>query len=105
MLHDVRERHPLAAGGMDMEDRVQADLPRELDASLLEKEAEARQLVEDALRRSEQGDHERCTRCGEPIGRARRRGVPFTAVCRACKDAEEKGMHPEVSPRPIPITP
>jgi DnaK suppressor protein len=106
MLHDVRERHPLEAapGGMDMEDRVQANLAREIDASLLEKQSEARQTVEDALRRSDRLDDGTCARCGEPIGRARLRAVPFTEVCRACKDAEEEGERSAAMPRSLRVT-
>jgi DnaK suppressor protein len=106
MLRDVRERHPFEAapGGMDSEDRVQADVAREIDARLLEQEADARQLVEDAIRRSDGGDDASCTRCGEPIGRARLRAVPFTDVCRACKDREEEEARSSASPRSILIT-
>jgi DnaK suppressor protein len=106
MLRDVRERHPLEAapGGMDGEDRVQADLAREMDARLLEKEATSRQLLEDALRRTDRGNDGSCTRCGDPIGEARLRAVPFTDLCRACKDREEQETRSAGSPRSVSIT-
>jgi DnaK suppressor protein len=88
-LHEVREGPLLETiGAIDAEDRIQAGLLREIDVSLLEREAEARARIEEALRRVGRGD-EACTRCGGSIGRARLRAVPFTDVCKACKEIEE----------------
>jgi DnaK suppressor protein len=88
-LHDVRERHPLeAAEATEAEERIQVDSSREIEASLLEREAEARRLIEDALRQATRSG-DLCSLCGEPIGEARLRAVPYTDLCRACKDREE----------------
>jgi DnaK suppressor protein len=94
-LRDVREGHPVqAAGATEAEEWVQADSSREVEASLLEKEAEERRLVEDALRRAARGDDAVCVRCGEPISPARLRAVPFADLCRACKDRDEEDAAP-----------
>jgi RNA polymerase-binding transcription factor DksA len=88
-LDNVREGPQLEADGTtDVEDRIQTGLLREIDVSLLEKEAQARARIEGALRRVGRGDP-RCTRCGGSIGRERLRAVPFTDVCKACKEKEE----------------
>jgi RNA polymerase-binding transcription factor DksA len=94
-LDNVREGPQLEANGAtDAEDRIQTGVLREIDVSLLEKEAEARARIEEALRRVGRSN-ERCTRCGGQIGRARLRAVPFTDVCRACKEKEESaGLGP-----------
>jgi RNA polymerase-binding transcription factor DksA len=103
-LHNVRESPQLeATGTTDEDDRTQTGLLREIDVSLLEKEAEARARIQEALRRVGSGD-EACTRCGGSIGRARLRAVPFTDVCRACKDKEESAG-PGVGRRTPLITP
>jgi RNA polymerase-binding transcription factor DksA len=89
-LHDVREGPGgEETGPTDAGDRIQSDLIREIDVSLLEKEAEARTTIGNALRRVERAADEVCSRCGGPIGRARLRAVPFTDVCTACKEKEE----------------
>jgi RNA polymerase-binding transcription factor DksA len=100
-LHDVRERHPLeAAEATEAEERIQVDSSREIEASLLEHEAESRRLIEDALRQAvRRGDL--CSRCGEPIGEARLRAVPFTDLCRACKDREEAASAPPARYTPL----
>jgi DnaK suppressor protein len=88
-LQNVREGPQLEADGTtDAEDPIQTGLLREIDVRLLEKEAEARTRIQEALRRVGRGD-KRCTRCGGSIGRARLRAVPFTDVCKACKEKEE----------------
>jgi len=90
MLRDVRESHPLAGHhtGSDPAERVQADLQHEVDVGVLVHEAEARARIQDALRRpaSRRGV---CARCGGAIGSARLRAVPFTDLCRRCKEREE----------------
>lgn len=89
-LHALREGpRDEEAGPTDVGDRVQSDLLREIDASLLEREGEAQTAIWDALRRVEGGSGEACSRCRGPIGRARLRAVPFTELCKACQEREE----------------
>jgi DnaK suppressor protein len=89
-LRDVREGSGLdETTPMDAGDRSQSDLLQEIGVSLLENEAEARASIGDALRRLERGAEEACARCGGPIGHARLQAVPFTDVCKACKEKEE----------------
>jgi RNA polymerase-binding protein DksA len=40
--------------------------------------------VTHALERLEQGDYERCERCGQPIGAERLRARPTTTLCISC---------------------
>jgi RNA polymerase-binding protein DksA len=66
---------------------VAADLTGQELALALER-AERRHLtrVERALRRLAAGRYGACEACGRPIGLARLRVLPWTALCRACVD-------------------
>jgi DnaK suppressor protein len=97
-LRDVRAGSGLEkTGPMDAGDRSQSDLLQEIDVSLLEKEAETRMNIGDALRRVERGAEDACARCGGPIGRVRLRALPFTDLCKACKEREEGARRAEAA--------
>jgi DnaK suppressor protein len=95
-LRDIRDGHPAGAfGASDAEDWIQGDVSQEMQARLLEQEALARARVREALLRAGRPDRMACTECGQPIGEARLRALPFADVCRACQEAREA----EVTPR------
>jgi DnaK suppressor protein len=47
------------------------------------------QLIDHALERMERGDYGECTRCGEPIGDARLKALPFAQQCIRCAEQGE----------------
>lgn len=57
--------------------------------------------VDDALLRMRDGTYGRCEECGQLIAPARLRALPFAALCRRCKEQEERGRPPGESARPI----
>ncbi len=46
--------------------------------------------IEEALRRIDDGEYGICEECGEPIGAARLKAMPFTVLCVRCQEAEEE---------------
>jgi DnaK suppressor protein len=89
-LREIRDGHPAGAfGASDAEDWTQGDVSQELEARLLEREAEARGRIREALLRGGRRDRIACAECGQPIGERRLLALPFTDVCRACQEARE----------------
>jgi RNA polymerase-binding transcription factor DksA len=102
-IHDVRTSHPLEADEpAEPEDRSQTSVSREIDVCLIEREAETLGQIQEALRRLARGHDRICSRCGGEIGRARLRALPFTDVCRACKERGE-AVTSEASWRGTPL--
>lgn len=54
---------------------------RQTDAKIL-------QAIEEALVRIEGGNYGLCRDCGEPIADARLNAIPWTRVCRGCKEKQ-----------------
>ncbi len=54
---------------------------RQTDAKIL-------QAIEEALARIEGGSYGLCRDCGEPIADARLNAIPWTRVCRGCKEKQ-----------------
>ncbi len=47
--------------------------------------------IEEALSRIEDGSYGKCVSCGQQIGLARLRALPYTRLCIDCKEKEEAG--------------
>jgi len=64
----------------------------EREKAFLLASAEGRLLMEinEALRRLYRGEFGVCEICGEPIARARLEAMPYTRLCLACKQKEER---------------
>ena len=45
-------------------------------------------LINRALQRLENGDYEKCSRCGEPVGTQRLQAIPYTEHCISCAEAD-----------------
>ncbi|ACX52373.1 transcriptional regulator, TraR/DksA family [Ammonifex degensii KC4] len=94
------ERLPLreAIGELSLADNHPADVGSELferakDLALREDALLKLQVIEDALRRLEEGTYGYCESCGAPIPRERLEAVPYTTLCHACKERQEaKGV-------------
>ena len=49
-------------------------------------------LVQDALRRTENGGFGNCVECGQPVEKKRLEAVPWARHCMACQKLQEKGL-------------
>lgn len=63
---------------------------RERDLSLEQNVKDMLAQVGEALKRLDNGDYGKCTRCGRPIDEARLRAIPYADLCISCKKEEER---------------
>ena len=79
-----------AAGGRqsDIVDQTNADAEPELQIHLHKSDARLLKAIEAALARIRQGTYGICAVCNEPITKARLEAVPWTHLCRECKERQ-----------------
>jgi DnaK suppressor protein len=89
MLADKAFRTPGAGGPMgDLADQANADAEAALHIQLHRSDAHLLRAIEDALARIRQGRYGECEICKLPISKPRLEAVPWTRLCRDCKDQE-----------------
>jgi len=86
---DAGARVP-AAGGMegDLIDQANADAEAELQIRLHQTDGRLLRAIDEALARIRKGTYGLCVVCRESISRARLEAVPWTRLCRECKERE-----------------
>ena len=86
---DAGARVP-AAGGWegDVIDQANADAEAELQISLHQTDGRLLRAIEEALARIRQGTFGLCEVCKQPISKARLEAVPWTRLCRDCKERQ-----------------
>ena len=72
----------------DIVDIANADAEVELQISVHQSNARLLRAIEDALARMRQGNYGVCTSCEKPISKARLEAVPWTHLCRECKEQQ-----------------
>ena len=86
---DARARVPAAGGwGGDVIARANADAEVELQIRLHQTDARLLRAIEEAFARIRQGTYGVCVVCKQPIAKARLEAVPWTRVCRECKERQ-----------------
>jgi DnaK suppressor protein len=92
----------LAAGGLsslhtsmenntrqgDLADQATGNNEVHIALKLRQTDAKILQAIEEALARIEKGTYGLCRDCGEPIAEVRLNAIPWTRVCRACKEKQ-----------------
>src|SRR5216684_1467143 len=83
-----------AAGGLegDLIDRANADAEAELQIRLHQTDARLLRAIEEALGRIRQGTFGVCQICKQPVSEARLEAVPWTRLCRECKELEHSTL-------------
>ena len=83
----------------DALDEVQLAAERELVTRNLERESKVLRDVHAALRRIEEGYYGTCLNCDEEIGVKRLKALPWTSLCIACQEQDDRnGYQPEWLP-------
>ena len=86
---DAQGRVP-AAGGLegDLIDQANADAEAELQIQLHRTDGRLLRAIEEALARIEKHTYGVCEVCKQSISRARLEAVPWTHLCRECKERQ-----------------
>src|SRR5438445_6686138 len=86
---DAGTRVP-AAGGLegDLIDQANADAEAELQIRLHQTDGRLARAIEEALDRIRKRTYGVCKSCGRPISKVRMTAVPWTRLCRECKERE-----------------
>ncbi len=79
-----------AAGGLegDLIDQANADAEAELQIRLHQTDSRLLRAIDEALARIREGIFGVCQVCKRPISKARLEAVPWTRLCRDCKERE-----------------
>jgi len=72
----------------DLIDQANADAEAELQITLHQTDSRLLRAIEEALGRIRQGKFGVCQVCKQPISNARLEAVPWTHLCRECKERE-----------------
>jgi RNA polymerase-binding protein DksA len=97
----VRKRSEiLSAGGIkplqndmnsrqgDLADQATGNNEVHIQLKLKQTDAKILQAIEEALVRIDKGSYGVCRDCGEPIASARLEAIPWTRVCKTCKEKQ-----------------
>lgn len=79
-------------GTEDIVDRANNAYNRELMFSLSDTERNTLLLIENALRRMDEGSYGRCSNCGQSIALPRLEALPWARFCVDCQELAEKGL-------------
>ena len=74
----------------DALDEVHLATERELMTRNLERESKVLREVHEALTRIQQGSYGTCLNCDEEIGLRRLKAVPWTPLCIACQEEDDR---------------
>ncbi len=73
----------------DVIDQATVETEAKVAARLRQTESHLLRAIDDALARIEQGTYGVCQICGNPVPKARLEAVPWTRVCRDCKEQQQ----------------
>lgn len=88
--HGEAQARVPAAGGLegDLIDQANADAEAELQIQLRRTDGRLLRAIEEALARIEKHTYGVCEVCKQSISRARLEAVPWTHLCRECKERQ-----------------
>jgi DnaK suppressor protein len=82
----IRENGSVVTVTQDPDDGESTDL----DAALADLATTTIRRIDQAIERLDSGTYGLCSRCGDPIGEARLRALPFAVCCRHCEATRER---------------
>ena len=83
-VDSVNERQVIDEG-----ETSELDTQDELEFALIQMKAETVNRIDEALRRLDEGTYGHCFECGDDIGEARLRALPFAVRCKDCEEIRE----------------
>jgi DnaK suppressor protein len=72
----------------DLADQASGNNEVHIALKLRQTDAKILQAIEEALARIDKGTYGVCRDCGDPIAAVRLNAIPWTRVCRACKEKQ-----------------
>ncbi len=72
----------------DLADQASGNNEVHIQLKLKQTDAKILQAIEEALVRIDKGTYGVCRDCGEPIAPARLEAIPWTRVCKTCKEKQ-----------------
>ena len=91
--HDLRIGQQASDDGSeDIVDRANNAYNREFMFSLSATERQFLDQIESALERIDGGTYGSCVHCGEEVGKARLRALPWARYCISCQEQAEQGV-------------
>ena len=80
----------LSGYSFHMADMATDNFDREFNLDLASSEQQILNLIDDALRKIDEGTYGICETCSKPISQKRLLAVPYTPLCIKCQEEEEK---------------
>ncbi len=72
----------------DLADQATGNNEVHIQLKLKQTDAKILQAIEEAVVRIDKGTYGACRDCGEPISHARLQAIPWTRVCKTCKEKQ-----------------
>lgn len=96
IIGDVKDKYKTKKDDLneqmaDIADDAAQSYDRQLVLEFEEQELKKLRLVEDAIKKMNDGQYGICSECQKPIPEARLKVIPFTEHCIDCLEAIEKG--------------
>lgn len=79
-------------GARDSVDEASVNYNKEFWYALSDSDRKIMRMVDEALRRVEDGAFGECTHCEKPIQKKRLEAVPWARHCLECQDLQERGL-------------
>ena len=96
-IRDVRAEGGKDRDVLDQGESSEVDIQEDIEFALIQMKSETLTKVNEALRRHEEGTYGNCFECGDEIGEARLRALPFAVRCKDCEEARETAEQRERS--------
>ena len=79
-------------GARDSVDEASVNYNKEFWYALSDSDRKLLRMVEEALRRADEGTLGECTHCEKPIQKKRLEAVPWAKHCLECQDLQDRGL-------------
>ena len=94
-IRDVRTDGVKDREVLDQGESSEVDIQEDIEFALIQMKSETLNKINEALRRLEEHTYGNCFECGDEIGEARLRALPFAVRCKDCEAARENAEQRE----------
>lgn len=94
-IRDVRAESGKERDVLDQGESSEVDIQEDIEFALIQMKSETLNKVNEALRRLDENTYGNCFECGDEIGEARLRALPFAVRCIDCEQERETAAQRE----------